>query len=301
MPIQLPDSPLLKPLPTVTFAGNGAFFGMGYRTNIGGDATPQIFENGNYRFSDTISWQKGKHQIKAGYQYGWIPINYVQIGYPRGLRTYNGRTAPNSTGYSAADMLLGLPATSSLTLFPPEANIRVSSQSAFLQTDWRILPRLTLNLGLRWEVRRPPYDLNGQTSAFDGATGKIVVASPGGDVRSHVYPQLLSAYQNVIVTANSMGWDPKRLLSTNWLNLAPRFGFAYDLDRRSEFVLRGAYGIFYSYPPYFVAENSTSIPFGASSGVTSTVADAFQREPVPAGNRIAPRHHRHRSQFPRRL
>ena len=278
VPVTLPESPLLKRIPTVTFAGNGAFFGMGYRQNIGGDAAPQIFENGSYTFSDSVTWQKGRHQVKAGYQQRVIPINYVQQGFPRGLFTYNGRTAANSSGYSAADLLLGIPASSSLSLFPPEANIRVSEQSAFLQTDWRAHPRLTLNLGLRWEVRRPPYDLHGQTSAFSSALGKIVVASPGTQISSHVYPELLSAYRSVIVTATEAGWDEKRLLPTNWLNMAPRFGFAYSLDQGSEFVLRGAYGIFYSYPPYFVAQNSTSIPFGGTSGANSTVANVLSNE-----------------------
>ncbi|HTM49948.1 MAG TPA: carboxypeptidase regulatory-like domain-containing protein [Bryobacteraceae bacterium] len=278
MPVKLPESPLLKRIPTVTFAGNGAFFGMGYRPNIGGDAAPQIFENGSYTTSDSLTWQKGKHQLKTGYQRRLIPINYVQQGFPRGLLTFNGRNAVNSTGYSAADLLLGLPASSTLSLFPPEANIRVSEHSAFLQTDWRAHPRLTLNIGLRWEARRPPYDTHGQTGAFNGALGKIVLASPGGQISSRVYPELLNAYRSLIITATEVGWDENRLLSTNWLNLAPRFGFAYSLDSASEFVLRGAYGIFYSYPPYFVAQNSTSIPFGGSSGATSTTANLLSNE-----------------------
>jgi hypothetical protein len=277
-PIQLPDSPLLKRIPTVTFAGAGAFFGMGYRTNIGGDATPQIFENASYSWSEAVTWQKGRHELKAGFEYRYIPINYVQIGYPRGLLTYNGRSAPMSSGYSAADLLLGLPATSSLTLFPPEAHIRVDADSAFLQDNWRITPRLTLNLGLRWEVRRPPYDTNGQTSAFDASLGKIVVASPGGKIAPATYPQFYTAYQDLIVSATQAGWDEKRLLRTNWRNLAPRFGFAYSLDSRSEFVVRGAYGIFYSYPPYFVAQNSVSLPFGGSSGGNSTVGDVLSND-----------------------
>lgn len=115
-PVQLPDSPLLKRIPTVTFVGGGAFFGIGYRTNIGGDATPQIFENGSYTVSDALTWQKGRHEIKGRYQSRRIPINYVQIVFPRGLLAFNGRNAALSTGYSASDLLLGLPATSTFTI-----------------------------------------------------------------------------------------------------------------------------------------------------------------------------------------
>ena len=283
-PVALPDSPLLKRLPTMTFTGAGAFFGMGYRTNIGGDATPQIFENGSYTLADSITWQKGRHELKGGFQYRRVPVNYVQIGYPRGLLTYNGRTAAMSTGYSAADLLLGLPASSTLTLFPPEAHIRVEEYAGFFQDNFKVNSRLTVNLGLRWEARRPPYDTNGQTSAFDPAQGKIVVASPGGTAAPPAYPTLYNAYKDLIVTATSVGWDEKRLLRTNWKNYGPRIGFAYLLDSRSDFVVRSAYGIFYSYAPLFVAENSTSIPFGGTSGANSTVADPLSNDnPFRAG------------------
>ena len=277
-PVQLPASPLLNRIPTINFAGAGAFFGMGYRTNIAGDGAPTTFENASYSFSEAVTWQKGKHELKGGYQYRYIPVNYLWIGYPRGLITYNGRTAAMSTGYSVADMLLGLPATSNLTLFPPEAHLRSSEQDAFFQDNWRITPRLTLNLGIRWEARRPASDASGQTSTFDAALGKIVVASPGGQMNSNIYPALYNAYQSLIITATQAGWDPKRLLPTNWKDFAPRVGFAYSLDSRSDFVLRGAYGIFYSYPPYFVAQNSTSIPFGGSSATTSSVTTLLSND-----------------------
>jgi hypothetical protein len=99
-PVQLPDVPQIKRIPTVTFAGAGAFFGMGYRTGVGGDAGPQIFENGSYSFSEAVTWQKGRHEIKGGYQYRYVPINYLRTNYPRGLLTYNGRSAAISTGVS---------------------------------------------------------------------------------------------------------------------------------------------------------------------------------------------------------
>ncbi len=277
-PVALPDSPLLKRIPTMTLIGAGAFFGMGYRTNIGGDATPQIFENGSYTLAESVTWQKGRHEFKGGFQYRRVPVNYVQIGYPRGLLTFNGRNAAMSTGYSAADLLLGLPASSTLTLFPPEAHIRVEEYAGFFQDNMRVNSRLTVNLGLRWEARRPPYDTNGQTAAFDPAHGRIVVASPGGKAAPPAYPTIYNAYNDLIVTATSAGWDEKRLLRTNWKNYGPRVGFAFMIDSKSEFVLRSAYGIFYSYPPLFVAQNSNSIPFGGSSAATSTVADPLSND-----------------------
>ena len=272
MPVQLPNTPLVNRIPTLTFTGNGAFFGMGYATNIGGDGTPSIFENGSRSISDAITWQNGKLTIKAGYNYQRMPMRILYVGYPAGLLTYNGRTATNSTGYSAADLLLGLPASSTLEMSPPISDSRAMQEAAFLQTDWRATSRLTLNLGLRWEVRTPQYAANGEASTFDPVLGKIVVADPGGNVSASAYPQLLSAYAKDIVTATQAGW-PQNLVTTNWLNLCPRFGMAYSFDQRSEFVLRGGYGIFYSYPPEWMMDNSASIPYGASSSTSSTAAN----------------------------
>ncbi|MCL5744656.1 MAG: carboxypeptidase-like regulatory domain-containing protein, partial [Acidobacteria bacterium] len=277
-PVQLPDSPLLKRVPTVAFSGAGAFFGMGYRQNIGGDATPQIFENGSYTFSEALTWQKGRHEFKGGFEYRLIPVDYIQIGYPRGRLFYNGRNAAMSTGYAGADLLLGLPATTNLIMFPPEAHIRVESYAGFFQDNWRVTPRLTINAGLRWEARRPPYDINGQTAAFDAARGKIIVASPGGKMAPPAYPVMYNTYKDLILSATDAGWDETRLLRTNWRNLGPRLGFAWLLDNRAEFVLRGAYGIFYSYPPLFVAQNSNSVPFGGSSAANSSVNDVLSNE-----------------------
>src|SRR5260370_13239547 len=96
---------------------------------------------------------------------------------------------------SGGDMLRGLPASSTFTLYPPVAHMRSDEASAFFQDNWRVSSRLTLNLGVRWEVRRPLYDINGQTSAFDATRARIVVASPGGQVSSQVYPALYNAYK----------------------------------------------------------------------------------------------------------
>lgn len=75
---------------------------------------------------------------------------------------------------------------------------------------------------------------------------------------------MLAAYGALIVKATDAGWDAKRLNTTDWLNFAPRYGFALALDNKGEFVARGAYGVFYSFTPYFVNHNSTSVPFGAN-------------------------------------
>jgi hypothetical protein len=88
-----------------------------------------------------------------------------------------------------------------------------------VQDDWKATPRLTLNLGLRYDLFTSPYEVNNRQSNFDIASGTLKAAGVNGNSRS--------------------------LINTNFNNFAPRFGFAYDLDGKGRTVVRGGYGIYY--------------------------------------------------------
>src|SRR5205823_2383105 len=130
-------------------------------------------------------------------------------------------------------------------------------------------PNLTLNIGLRWEYDGPFYEKYNRLSNFDPSTGQLIVAGRNGVSR----------------TAN---------VSSDWNNLAPRFGFAYTVPGHTSTVLRGGYGIFYdvlqennteqtrtnppfsSFPFYFLNGSQTAIPtipiqtvFSPSSGASA--------------------------------
>ena len=122
---------------------------------------------------------------------------------------------------------------------------------AFLQDDWKVTPRLTLNLGTRYEFATPVLEKNNRFANFDPATGTMVFAKSGSLYeRSLIHPDL-----------------------NNW---APRLGFAYSAA--PGWVLRGAYGIFYSHTVRMGLEGTLATALTASSA-TTTVTD-------PKGNVI---------------
>ena len=285
VPLTLPDAPaLLNRLPVFSFLGNGRFNRIQYNNSsqfaaVAGDSSPNLQQTNSFPIADTLTWQSGRHQIKAGGQFRAIQLNLTAVTAPRGSISYNGRSNVLSSGYSVADALLGIPNLSQFVYFPPPSRLRTWEGAGFAQDDWRILPRLTLNLGLRWEVRRPVREESNSLSAFNADSGKVVVASPGGSMSASAVPLLVEQYRGILTTASDAGWDEQRLFNTDWNNWGPRAGFALRLDRKGEFVVRSSYGIFYNFVPYqqfgSIAEQ---IPFALTSQVTSTALDRLTNE-----------------------
>jgi hypothetical protein len=286
-PVPLPQVPaVLNRIPTFSFLGNGQFNRIQYTSGgqfgaYGGDNTPMQEGNDNVSLADTLTWHKGSHEWKTGYQVNYIPILSSGTPASRGSLSYNGKANALSSGYSVADALIGVPAGTQFVLFPSDFHLRVWQQAAFLQDDWRVSNRLTLNLGVRWDVRPPATETDNLLASFDLALGKMVVASPGGKISDKAYPLLLQRFANSFVTATQAGWDERRLLQTNWNDWGPRIGFALRLDRNSSFVLRGSYGIFYSFSPYYTLANFTGgsgVPFSLTSQVNTSAADQLTNQ-----------------------
>jgi hypothetical protein len=114
----------------------------------------------------------------------------------------------------------------------------------FAQDEWRIKPRLTLQLGLRYDILTWPYEVHNRQASFD-----ITPASP-------TYGQVLLAGVNGV---------SRTITNNNFANLAPRIGFAYDLLGNGRQAIRGGYGIFY-FPDYGGIDNQLGqqVPFGGS-------------------------------------
>lgn len=171
------------------------------------------------------------------------------------------------------------------------------NEHLFIQDDWKILPTLTLNVGLRYELNHPPLVLHNQTASTDPVLQRIVVASDdkgninynGQQIGQFLYP-LFAQY---IVPSSKVGLGPSlRYLDKN--NFAPRFGMAWRMGHN--FVIRAGYGIFYGLiqgnrsestgivnPPFLADElsnfNTTPVP-------TKTLANMFA--PVQQGLNLVP-------------
>jgi len=166
-----------------------------------------------WQWSEVISLTQGAHQLKTGVDVR-LPMRniYVDIPAPRGDWTFDG----NRTGIGMADYLLGYPSAAQLSNLNP-VDARLWMTSWFLQDDWKVTPRLTVNLGLRYDFATWPYEGRNRMTNVDPATGER------------------------FTPANSR--FGKSLVASDKNNLAPRVGLAYQLTPRT--VLRTGYGRFY--------------------------------------------------------
>lgn len=203
---------------------------------FGRQATNPQFQNPttwNPKFN--YSWIVGRHSIKVGYEFEAIRIEVNDINPLYGLNTYSGGfskpscailgqpsncTIPADTAsYNLADFLFGLPSQLQLSNLVI-GNYRQQVHSMYIQDDYRITPKLTLNLGLRWEFATPRAERDNIQSNFDPITNSMIKASSG------------SIYQRTLV-------DP------DYKDFGPRLGLAYSVDQKT--VFRAGYGISYAH------------------------------------------------------
>jgi hypothetical protein len=238
-----------------TMGGAGSFTG----TTAGGIV--QIRDN-TYQLYDNIFWQHGRHSVKFGGEI--LQVQYNRYEAPSSLANFqftNGfttRTANNDgTGDALASMLLALPATSNRSLGPSRIDGRQWTYSAYIQDDFRIVPNLTVNVGLRYELAPPMYDARQQMSSIDYST----VPSPGqifASGKTGFYaPQLFICGQS--------GY-PKGCAYTDYNNFAPRLGVVWSMNPKT--VIRGGGGVFY-------AGNDMNPLFRLAAGLPDNIAQTL--------------------------
>jgi hypothetical protein len=194
----------------------------GYFTGQTAIAGPDAGSN-YWSIRDSITWSKGDHGLKFGGEFSYEKIVHDTLLDNYGVFTFNG----SKTGNAYADFLLGVPATMS-----QDAPIRKLDNggyvSAYFQDDYRIHDRVTLNLGVRYDVQMPltdPFDR--KVTFVQGARSQVVPAAPEG----LLFPG-----------------DPgvgRGIVKTDLNNVAPRLGFAWDVMGDGRTSIRGAGGIFY--------------------------------------------------------
>ena len=157
--------------------------------------------------------------------------------YPRGYFDFPG----TYSGESLADFLLGYTTVAQRsTAFGGSTQPGASVYAGYFQDDWRITPRLTINVGVRYEVQTQYEDRDGHYANFDLANNRIVVPNFNGGISPAANPSLLATLP--VVTHDKAGF-PSKLVAGDHNNWAPRFGFAYRLTNAT--VLRGGFGIYY--------------------------------------------------------
>jgi len=264
-----------------TYPGLGQIvIGSGNAVTIGNAGSDDMQSvNSSTTLVDILSMTRGRHSLRAGAEVIDYHVNVTRNTNRRGQMTFQ----------NFNNFLIGSATTSTYAEGIHDRILRSTDYSFFLQDDWKFSQKLTLNLGLRYELDLPPYETRGVMATFDPAlyqprmevdsSGNPVGPPVGGFVQAgNVIPQFdLPEVPNV---------GKRVLTSIDPNNFAPRVGFAYSpLDSR-RLVLRGGYGIFYSRPSAnYIRVASESPPLYANrrqpAGATVHLEDPFFPLPPP--------------------
>lgn len=264
----------IPPLPRITFSGSDAFSTIKYGPDNGyGEAALSMTTN-VFSFADTVALNKGNHSFKFGLQVLRDYFNVLQQTNARGQITFSGsKSSSNSTGYSFADFLLGLP--SSTQQYPVKAKTLLTENefAGFFQDTWHIKPNLTLDLGVRYELSPSPSEVRDRLAMFTDKIpgGGFVVACnhgqlPMGEFLPSVIAKLVDANGNLtypIACGSEYGYNAHNLVDTGKNNWAPRVGFIWDPTSKGVYSVHGGYGMVYSRYPvqYFLQTMLVNPPF----------------------------------------
>jgi outer membrane receptor protein involved in Fe transport len=208
-------------------------------------------ETNTYSGGDMMTWTKGGHSIKFGGEYKRQALDapYFDV-FPNGEIFYLG-----FSGNVFEDFLSGLSGLSVIGSGTNSIHNRANDFSAFFQDDWKVTPRLTLNLGLRYDYFGPTTETDGHFVGFDpskATTSPLLIPGLGADC-----PAVPSTCGSVVTGGfvqagnGNLPGIPKvsdGLVNTNHKNFGPRLGFAYQVTDTGKVVVRGGYGIFYDRP-----------------------------------------------------
>lgn len=226
------DLPEVEALPTVSIAGFHGVSQIIYWRPV------EMI----YQWQDNVSWIRGRHTIKIGGEV-WrnFGSNYgVSPSSAFGSVSFTG----NYSGNGYADFLLGIPRLASRA---SAGFVKLKSTNydkfVFIQDDFKATPRLTINLGLRYEINPPYVEKQDLIASFDPYRGILTVPTEAS--KSGLYPGFVNSKLVPVLTAKEAGLPTRTLGYTDWNNFAPRIGVAYKLTSDSKTVLRSGYGIYY--------------------------------------------------------
>jgi len=242
-------------LPTFLISG---YTQLGSSPNTASD-----FNTGVSEVTDALTWLRGRHTLKMGFDWRWERLNVVQPPSPTGSFTFNalGSDLPGTanTGTPFASFLLGQVQLFSIDLQNAPIQERARFQEYFIQDDWKVSDRLTINPGLRYTLNFPSTEINGQTAVFNLQTRQLD------------YP----------------GTNPVRPLKKD--NFGPRLGAVYRLTEKT--VVSSGYAVVWIEMAGITTPFTTpTFPFlqTASQRALDTISPAFVLRNGPSVAPVSP-------------
>ncbi|MBZ5626941.1 MAG: TonB-dependent receptor, partial [Acidobacteriia bacterium] len=195
---------------------------------------PQGRGDTTFEYTDSVAWTRGRHSIKFGAEFRRFRNN-----------NFNGGTGGFISFPSLAAFLAATPAQTVETALPVTPALRVNALGTFVQDDVKLTPRLTLNLGLRWEYNGVPSEIHDRLSVFDFTNRQLVRIGTNGIDEPY---------------------------NKQFTNLGPRVGFAWDPFGGGKTVIRSGAGFYYDQPvTNIVTGLGSNPPFSQSVNITQGI------------------------------
>jgi hypothetical protein len=226
----------------------GVFSITGASTVGGTGNIPFVKATNNKQYSWHFNWIHDRHSVKWGYDLFRRGMNTVQMGDPSGAFTFSGvftqnPASANGTGSGLADALLGLDASAALSVWQ-ETGTRRWEHGMYIQDDYRITNRLTLNAGVRYEITTPWTEIHNRLANFLPALDNVF------PVGSQQIPQ-------------------DTMYNTNYSDFGPRVGLSFQLTPKT--VIRAGFGVFYDFTSESVNSlGNNNAPFAGNLSITNT-------------------------------
>jgi len=239
--------PVAWGVPLVTFTGFSSI----------GDVQdgPFVIDDNNLQAVDNLSWIHGKHTFRFGFEYTRQNFNQIGNQFSRGQFSFqaNATQSPaNTGGYAFAEFLLGDVYQSTVAVALANAKFQRNAEAAFIDDTWKVTPRLTLSLGLRYELTPPWTDtLNNLFTVavphiygVPNAPNTPYLLRQGNCTDPYAGPPPINIRWPTVSARCNNGALPDQLMNTSYTDLAPRIGIAYSPNTKT--VVRAGWGVFYN-------------------------------------------------------
>ncbi|HEU0121645.1 MAG TPA: carboxypeptidase regulatory-like domain-containing protein [Bryobacteraceae bacterium] len=207
---------------------------------------------------ESLSWFRGGHSLKFGFEYRRAGNSEIRDRGSSGsfqfVPQYTSLPGNAATGDGLASFLIGGANSASIQI-SDQINTRGYYLAGFVQDDWRLTNRLTVNLGVRWETELPRRAIGDTQNSFDLNRINPVSGTPG------------------VVTFSGINGVPRAAYRTDWNNIGPRVGFAYRLPFQKETVIRSGFGAFFGSTVSNTIGDTASTGFSTSASLVVPQAE----------------------------